>query len=104
MKYLKITSLRAGEYIDRDEILLHAAFQVFKDFVEKEKGIAKCYDKEATKKMWKLYQWWVRDRSRNLNTQSYYELADPSTGMMKYEVDDQQMLTELINMRLTLWT
>jgi hypothetical protein len=33
---VKIRTLRKGPWVDRDEILLHAAFQVLVDFVEKE--------------------------------------------------------------------
>jgi len=36
MKYLKIHSLEKGWH-DKDEILLHAAFQLLVDFVDQEK-------------------------------------------------------------------
>lgn len=36
MVKLKINSLRGGRWHDRNEILLHAAFQLLVDYVEKE--------------------------------------------------------------------
>ena len=36
MKYLKIKTLEKGWH-DKDEVLLHAAFQLLTDFVEQEK-------------------------------------------------------------------
>ena len=63
MKHIKITTLEKGWH-DKDEVLLHAVFQLLVDFVEKE-----CPDKlvdwssdEAHRQAWKeinrLYHWW----------------------------------------------
>lgn len=64
---LKIKTLYKG-WNDKDEILLHAAFQLLMDFVEREKP-AKRIDWNATsehRKAWKeimlLYRWWKRER------------------------------------------
>jgi hypothetical protein len=68
MKYLKIQSLEAGKYLDRDEVLLHVAFQVLVDFIEKEdpdKIIdwnAQEHDKHAWSEMQSLYKWWKEER------------------------------------------
>jgi hypothetical protein len=37
MKVLKIHTLTQGEWYDRDESLLHAAFQLLVDFMEQER-------------------------------------------------------------------
>ena len=67
MKILKINSLEKG-FCDRDSLLLHAAFQIFVDFVEKEepeKIIDWSYNSKH-RKTWKeislLYKWWTKTR------------------------------------------
>ena len=67
MKYLKIETLEKG-WQDKDEILLHAAFQLLVDFVEKEQPdkIVDWNSNEAHKHAWKeireLYKWWKEKR------------------------------------------
>ena len=65
MKILKINSLEKG-FCDGDYLLLHAAFQILVDFVEKEepeKIIDWSHD-EKHRKAWKevisLYKWWTK--------------------------------------------
>jgi len=72
MKYLKITTLDKG-WQDRDEILLHAAFQVLVDFMEGESP-AEIIDWDAdavSKKAWDecnaLYRWWTKIRPKRKN-------------------------------------
>ena len=67
MKILKINSLEKG-FCDGDYLLLHAAFQILVDFVEKEepeKIIDWSHD-EKHRKAWKevisLYKWWTKTR------------------------------------------
>jgi len=67
MKCLKIHSLSKG-WCDKDELLLHAAFQILVDFIEQEKP-NKITDWNAQKehrKAWKeicaLYKWWKKER------------------------------------------
>ncbi len=67
METLKIQSLKKGWH-DRDEILLHAAFQALVDYVEKEhpeKTVDWSWD-ETHLKAWKeiksLYKWWKETR------------------------------------------
>ena len=66
-KTLKIHSL-ANKYIDRNELLLHAAFQILRDFMEKEnpnKHIDWNFE-ERQAKAWReikyLYRWWTKTR------------------------------------------
>ncbi len=68
MRYLKIHTLENG-WFDKDEVLLHAAFQILIDFVEQEKP-GKIVDWNADKlhrKAWKeiksLHRWWRKERS-----------------------------------------
>ena len=68
MKYLKIHTLKKGEWYDKDIILLHAAFQLLVDFIEQEKPDEICdwqYD-EAHRNAWSeitaLYKWWTEER------------------------------------------
>ena len=67
MRKLKIHTLNKG-WCDKDEVLLHAAFQILVDFVEQEKPgkvIDWNSDKEH-KKAWRevraLYKWWTKKR------------------------------------------
>lgn len=67
MRYLKIHSLERGRY-DKDELLLHAAFQLLIDFIEQEKP-DKIVDWNVDKphrKAWQeiksLYSWWKKER------------------------------------------
>jgi hypothetical protein len=67
MKILKIRSLE-GRWVDKDEILLHAAFQLLQDFVEKEhpeKTIDWKHDAthaRAWRDISSLYRWWRETR------------------------------------------
>jgi len=64
---LTIRSLRAGWH-DKDEVMLHATFQLLADFVEQEspdKHIDWSHDavhRRAWKEIRNLYQWWTRIR------------------------------------------
>lgn len=67
MRYLKIQTLD-NNYYDRDSILLHAAFQILVDFIEKEqpdKIVDWNYDrthKHVWREMRSLYKWWEEIR------------------------------------------
>lgn len=62
MTYLKIQTLDKGWH-DKDEVLLHAAFQLFVDFVEKERPDkivdwnANDLHRHARKEIKSLYKW-----------------------------------------------
>ena len=122
---LQIESLPAEQdnsWVDRDTILLHAAFQVLVDFVEKEKPyevalFPSCawHDKpipdeekqyvtaeESEKQMgeWKrlfaLYRWWKDVRL----------LRESGAGPLERRVydEDSERLCELARLREHLWT
>jgi len=65
---LTITTLKAKEWCDKDEVLIHAAFQLLVDFVEKEKA-GEVIDwtwnndvKQAWYEIHSLYKWWKEIR------------------------------------------
>ena len=68
MRYLKIHTLEKG-WFDKDEVLLHAAFQILIDFVEQEKPdkIVDWNTDKLHRKAWKeiksLHSWWRKERS-----------------------------------------
>ena len=71
MKTLKIKSLE-NRYVDRDEILLHAAFQVLQDFMEKEKPNIVDWNRNkelasAWREIKSLYRWWTKIRPARKN-------------------------------------
>lgn len=64
---LKIKTLKPG-WMDKDEVLIHAMFQILCNFIEQEKP-AECIDWDAdpkNAKAWKevqfLYDWWKNNR------------------------------------------
>ena len=67
MRYLKIHTLEKS-WFDKDEVLLHAAFQILIDFVEQEKPdkIVDWNADELHRKAWKeiksLHNWWRKER------------------------------------------
>ena len=96
---LKIESLPNG-WRDKDDVILHACFQLLKDFVEKEKYVIEQidwnYDKEtqnAKAEIDFLYNWW-RER---FNEEDFDKINQ------RYE-EDNQMLKRLIEIRKHLWT
>ncbi|MFH1288964.1 MAG: hypothetical protein ABII25_09775 [bacterium] len=67
MKYIKIKTLEKGWH-DKDEVFLHAAFQILTDFIEQEKPVtivdwnADELHKRAWKEIKSLYKWWKEIR------------------------------------------
>ena len=67
MKILKISSLEKG-WANRDDLLLHASFQILIDFVERERPFEIVDWKqdqkhsEAAKEIRYLYRWWAKLR------------------------------------------
>ena len=97
---LKIESLPDG-WRDKDEIILHACFQLLKDFVEKEKDIIEQIDwkhNEETRKAKAeidfLYSWWK---------ERFHDEEDFDKVNQRYE-ENNQMLKRLIDIRKYLWT
>jgi hypothetical protein len=96
-------------WIDRDELILYAAFQILEDYINKEKPaeftsdvyaeyIEACDEKNARERDtdWKtirvLYYWW--QERKNLEDHNYFD---------DYDLDDK-MLHRLIDIRKYLWT
>ncbi len=72
MKILKIHTLDKG-WCDKDYVMLHAAFQLLADFVEKERpgDIVDWNTSPEHKQAWKeiraLYMWWTKTRPARKN-------------------------------------
>ena len=94
MRILKIRSLPSKKHWrDRDEIMLHACFQLLKDCVEKEGVDTHCnYEahKDFVDEVRFLYQWW---KKRAKIRCSY-----------KQHEEDDAMLLRLMKIRTSLWT
>jgi hypothetical protein len=94
---LKIETL-SEEWRDKDSVMLHACFQLLKDFVEKE-DVGHMRNnwnmdeehKAAKTEIDELYNWWL----------SYSEPAVKTVDIIEQE---NAMLIRLINVRWTLWT
>jgi len=95
---LKIESL-TDDWCDKDVVILHACFQLLKDFVEKEKEIIEQIDwkhdektENAKMEIDFLYNWWLErfDKEDDLDEKQYEE--------------DNLMLQRLIVVRKYLWT
>jgi len=88
MKRLKITTLSKGWY-DKDEILLHAAFQLLTDFVVQERpGKIVDWDfDEQHKAAWaeirSLYKWWTKTRPKRRSPLDDKKLKRPSFKFKK---------------------
>lgn len=70
------------EWVDADIVMLHACFQLLKDFVEKELELDETRDSEVLE----LYDWWMERAASNNDEQ------------------DNIMLERLIKIRERLWT
>jgi hypothetical protein len=98
MRYLKIETL-SKEWRDRDEVLLHAAFQVLVDFVEKEhpERIIDWNSNELHRKAWReiksLYRWWKETRPNRKSLLDDKRLLKPQ---MKWKKVPHSDLCELV--------
>lgn len=95
MRVLKIQSLEpvSKGWRNRDEIMLHACFQILKDCVEKEHVDTHCnYEthKDFVDEVRFLYNWWEK-RSKTC----------PSD---EDGAEDDEMLFRLMKIRTCLWT
>lgn len=97
MRILKIHSLPSSKkrtWVDRDEIMLHACFQILEDCVDKEKVDKHC-DHETHKhfvdEVRFLYKWWKKRRKAVRLEESQME-------------EDDEMLIRLMKIRTVLWT
>ncbi len=100
---LKIKTLD-NDWSDKDQVLLHACFQLLCDCIEKEKLLDftdwdhnKSY-RDAKKEIDELYVWWKKRAKAQQNNE-----LDPVCSEGQYE-KDTQMLIRLIKIRKFLWT
>ena len=123
---IKINSL-PSTWTDRDEVLLHASFQILTDFIEKEKpfehfNINESQNKEDWLKLKKLYKWWKKRKSKQELAFKKLDLKYPksknteelSSGYKKYQKiyaldiafykEDTDKIKELADLRKLLWT
>ena len=97
MKRLKITTLDKGWH-DKDEVLLHAAFQLLTDFVEgerPEKIVDWDFD-EQHKVAWaeinSLYKWWTKTRPNRRSPLDAKKLKRPPFKFKKIPGSDMREL------------
>lgn len=95
MRILRIESLppKSEAWIDRDEVMLHACFQLLRDCVEKEHVDTHCsyeFHMELVDEVRALYNWWL-DRIKKV----------PTEGQ---DAEDDLMLLRLMKIRGFLWT
>jgi len=90
MKRLKITTLDKGWH-DKDEVLLHAAFQLLADFVEEEQPdkIVDWNADELHKSVWEeitgLYKWWTKTRPKRRSPLDDKKLKQPPFSTLPVE-------------------
>ncbi|MEA1877838.1 MAG: hypothetical protein U9N86_13355 [Bacteroidota bacterium] len=99
MKYLKIHSLEKGWH-DKDEILMHASFQLLVDFVEQEKPdkIIDWQADELHSKAWKeiqlLYKWWKKERKTRKDPLDDKRIKHPPLKLEKIPESDMCRMVE----------
>lgn len=90
---LKIESLQSKGWVDRDEIMLYACFQLLKDCVEQEHVDTHCnYEahKDFVDEVRFLYNWWINRLKKNTSDEQM--------------IEDDLMLIRLMKIRKGLWT
>ena len=97
MRLIRIKSLEPikNKWLDKDEIMLHACFQLLENYIEEEKGDTHCdYEahKEFVDELRCLYKWWLNRK----------EIKDCDWD--KQEIEDDEMLIRLMKIRRALWT
>lgn len=106
---LVIDSLKPGR-ADRDDLFLHAAFQVLKDWIQYEKGIEwwcsgihpEDLPEGAHKELYRLFKWWTEERPKRNASQPPDE--DSVAWERKCDEEDQSKLLALVGLRGYLWT
>jgi hypothetical protein len=93
-----------SDWCDKDQVMLHACFQLLTDFVEKE-NINDITDwewhedhKTAKKEIDELYSWWKERIIKDAEGK-----VDPIWGEGQYDLDNE-MLIRLVKVRKYLWT
>jgi len=94
MRKLKIKTLPRKSWVDKDEVMLHACFQLLVDYIEQEKGDTHCnYEthKDFVDEIRFLYKWWQERKSDDCASE-------------EQEKEDDSMLLRLVKVRRALWT
>lgn len=100
---LEISTL-SDQWSDKDNIILHACFQLLTDCIEKEKllDIWEWEQNEASlsakEQIMELYDWWKKRTNEELEGKLNYLLTEG-----QYEKDNE-MLIKLIQVRAYLWS
>lgn len=93
MRTLKIQSLPSRKkWVDRDEIMLHACFQILQDCIDEERVDEACnYEahRDFVDEIRLLSEWWKK-RKLNMPTEEQME-------------EDDEMLLRLMKVRRALW-
>ncbi len=97
MRYLKIETLDKG-WCDRDQVLLHAAFQILVDFIEKEDPERINWNSDALhRRGWReiksLHRWWKETRPNRKSPLDDERLPSPP---MKWKKVPHSDLSELV--------
>lgn len=92
MRYLKIETPDKG-WCDRDQVLLHAAFQILVDFIEKEDPERIDWNSnELHRRGWReiksLYRWWKETRPNRKSPLDNERLPSPPLKLKKVPDSD----------------
>ena len=92
MRYLKIETLDKG-WCDRDQVLLHAAFQILVDFIEKEHPESIDWNsnglhRRGWREMKRLYRWWKETRPNRKSPLDDDRLPSPPLKLKKVPDSD----------------
>ncbi|MGC2063961.1 MAG: hypothetical protein WA610_13375 [Thermodesulfovibrionales bacterium] len=92
MRYLKIETLDKG-LCDRDQVLLHAAFQILVDFIEKEDPERIDWNsnglhRQGWREIKSLYRWWKETRPNRKSPLDDERLPSPPTKWKKVPNSD----------------
>ena len=99
MKTLRIHSLSKG-WCDKDDLMLHAAFQILVDYVEKENPGEKVdwklsqEHKHAWREIRSLYKWWTLTRQGRVNPLEEKGLRHPPIRWKKVPGSNLQQLVD----------
>jgi hypothetical protein len=92
MRYLKIETLDKG-WCDRDQVFLHAAFQILVDFIEKEHPERIDWNSNGLhRRVWReiksLYRWWKETRPNRKSPLDDDRLPSPPLKLKKVPDSD----------------
>ncbi len=98
MRHLRVHSLNGG-WVDKDRVLLHAAFQLLRDYVEQERPDriidwnADPRHAKAWREIKSLYRWWTKTRPKRKSPLDTKGLKKPR---LKFEPNEDRTLYRMI--------